>query len=253
MEAQGYDVTYISNLDTHADPRGLRRAKGFISVGHDEYYSLEIYKNLQAAIAAGLNVGFFSGNTCSGVIDPRPDSRGNLYRTYGRTDTFGPRDEGMIKRWPSMSDFPYQSPAEGLLLGARSNVLPCVGGADWICSNPDHWIYAGTNMKSGDAVPGLIGWETHTQPAAIPGLEIVATGPTQLAPKQPKNGDYTATIYPGPKGNFVFNAATCWWGDGLSAPPGYVRPSVYTSPEGPDPRVQQITKNILERMRKSVV
>ena len=36
---------------------------------------------------------------------------------------------------------------------------------------------------------------------------------------------------------------------GLAAPPGYVRPSVYTSPRGPDPRVERITANLLERMR----
>jgi len=60
---------------------------------------------------------------------------------------------------------------------------------------------------------------------------------------------YTATVYSGPKGNFVFNAATCWWGDGLSAPPGYVRPAAYATPQGPDARVQTITANVLERMR----
>ena len=52
------------------------------------------------------------------------------------------------------------------------------GGADWICGNPDHWIYAGTGMKAGDAIPGVIGWEWHGDPAPIPGLEIVATAPT---------------------------------------------------------------------------
>ena len=33
LEQHGYDVSYISNVDTHADPEGLLRAKGFISVG----------------------------------------------------------------------------------------------------------------------------------------------------------------------------------------------------------------------------
>ena len=64
-------------------------------------------------------------------------------------------------------------------------------------------------------------------------------------------GIYTATIYPGPQGNFVFNAATIWWADGLSQPPGYVRPAVYTRPQGPDPRVQRITRNLLEEMPRT--
>jgi hypothetical protein len=103
-------------------------------------------------------------------------------------------------------------------------------------------------MQAGDSIPGLVGWEWHGDPAPIPGLEIVASGPTQSAPGVPNGGTYTATIYPGPKGNFVFNASTIWWADGLSAPPGYVRPKVYTEPLGPDSRVQQITLNLINRM-----
>ena len=249
MEAQGYDVTYISNFDTHADPHGLRRAKGFLSVGHDEYYSLEMYQNLQAAIADGLSVAFFSGNAICGRIDPRPGPTGAPHRIYGRVDYFGPRDEAMLKRFPTMAKFPYQSPPEDRVLGARSNVAPCTGGADWICSLPNHWVYAGTEMKLGDRIPGHIGWEYHGEPATIPGLAVVATGTTQDAPAQPNGGVYAATIYPGPKGNFVFNASTCWWADGLAAPPGYVRPSVYTTPQGPDRRVQRMTANLLDQIR----
>jgi hypothetical protein len=103
-------------------------------------------------------------------------------------------------------------------------------------------------MKQGDAIPGIIGWEWHGDPAPIPGLEIVARGATQSEPGQPNGGEYTATVYTRPRNNVVFNAATCWWADGLSEPPGYVRPSVYTSPQGPDQRVQQITRNVLARM-----
>jgi hypothetical protein len=61
-------------------------------------------------------------------------------------------------------------------------------------------------------------------------------------------GNYTGTVYYGPQNNVVFNAATCWWADGLSAPPGYVRPRVYTAPQGPDYRIQTITRNVLERL-----
>ena len=36
LESRGYDIPAVSNLDTHADPANLRRARGFLSVGHDE-------------------------------------------------------------------------------------------------------------------------------------------------------------------------------------------------------------------------
>jgi hypothetical protein len=150
-----------------------------------------------------------------------------------------------------MQTLEHERPYGNELMGAHSTG-PVTGGADWICSQPDHWIYAGTGMRKGDGIPGLIGWEWHGDPAPITGLEIVATGPTQSAPGKLNGGTYTATVYPGPRGNFVFNAATCWWADGMSAPPGYVRPKVYTEPKGPDARVQRITQNILERMRQKV-
>lgn len=146
-----------------------------------------------------------------------------------------------------MRSLAHERPYANELMGAHSTG-PVTGGADWICSDPDHWIHAGTGMKRGDAIPGVIGWEWHGDPASIPGLEVVSTGPTQSAPGKPNGGTYTATVYPAPKDAIVFNAATCWWADGLAAPPGYVRPSVYTSPQGPDARLQRITTNVLERM-----
>ena len=253
MEEQGYDVSYISNLDTHADRPGLLRGKGLISVGHDEYYSIEMFKNMQWAIARGLNIGFFSGNTCCGRIDPRPSSGGVPDRIFSRTDFYGPRDEAEIKRFPAMGLLPHTSPSANELVGARS-VSPITGGADWICAQPEHWVFDKTGMKRGEGIPGLVGWEWHGDPAKIPGLEILATGTTQNTAKGKEGqGIYTATIYPGPKRNHVFNAATCWWADGLSAPPGYVRPSVYTTPKRPDRRAQQITANILNRFRRSGV
>ena len=247
MESQGYDVTYISNIDTHARPEMLNRARGFLSVGHDEYWSLEMFETLRSAISQGLSVGFLSGNTCCGRILLTPDAGRRPHRVFERLDVFSPPDPP--EPFDHMQSLPHRSPNSNLLVGARS-IPPVTGGADWACSLPDHWLFEGTGMKQGDAIPGLVGWEWHGDPAAIPGLEVVSTGPTYQAPGRQNGGTYTATVYPGPKKNVVFNASTIWWGDGLSAPPGYMRPSVYTSPQGPDPRVQRITQNLLRRMKE---
>jgi hypothetical protein len=102
-------------------------------------------------------------------------------------------------------------------------------------------------MKNGDSIKGLVGWEHHGHPADIPGLEVLARGPV-VSGKRPQNVDYSATMYPGPKGNWVFNASTIWWSDGLSAPPGYMRPTAHgNTPPGPDQRVQQMTENLFRR------
>ncbi|HNQ73260.1 MAG TPA: twin-arginine translocation signal domain-containing protein [Verrucomicrobiota bacterium] len=245
LESQGYDVTYTSNLDTHADPRGLLRARGFLSVGHDEYYTIEMFRNLQAAKRAGVSLGFFSGNTCCGRILLSPDADGLPRRAFERIGVFGP--PGGMRDFIAMKSLRHERPYANELVGAHSTGV-VTGGADWVCVLPEHWIFAGTGMRRGEGIPGLVGWEWHGDPADIPGLEIVASAPTQDKPGSLNGGVFTATVYPGPQQNFVFNASTCWWADGLSEPPGYVRPSVYTSPLGPDRRVQQITRNILERM-----
>jgi hypothetical protein len=241
MESLGFDVTYVSNLDTHRDANGLRRARGFLSVGHDEYWTMEMFENLRAAIASGVNVAFLSGNAVCGRI--QLDDR---LQAFERVGVFGP--PGGTHEFEQISTLEHRRPYANELIGAHSTG-PVTGGADWTCREPDHWLFAGTNMRAGDSIPGLVGWEYHGDPAAIAGLKTIASGPTQRAPGEPNGGTYTATIYPGPKGNFVFNAATIWWADGLSAPPGYVRPQVYTTPQGPDARVQQITRNLLTAMR----
>ena len=98
---------------------------------------------------------------------------------------------------------------------------------------PDHWIFDGTGMKKGDGIPGLVGWEWHGDPANIPGLGNYFQRPDAIRSRQTQTAAFTPRrLIPGPKGNFVFNASTCWWADGLSEPPGYVRPSVYTTPKG---------------------
>lgn len=247
LESLGYDVSYISCLDTHAHPETLRRAKGFLSLGHDEYYSLNMFQNLKDAITEGLNIAFLSGNTCCGLIELKSSSDGRLNRTMTRIDRFGPVDPVNDFLFVGSEKLPRTAPDESYLIGARSKGL-IVGGADWICTNPSHWIYQNTGMAAGDRIAGLIGWEWHGDPATIDGLEILATGTTTC----PRGEDtYTATIYPGPKGNFVFNASTCWWCDGLSAPPGYIKPSVYATPQGPDKRVQQMTINLLEKFKST--
>jgi N,N-dimethylformamidase beta subunit-like, C-terminal len=244
MEQHGYDVSYCSNADVHSDPKCLLRAKGFLSVGHDEYWSREQFDNVLAAVKAGVNVCFLSGNTCCFVTPFAPSSGGDSNRVITRAGRYGGiRD----REKPFMADLPLDAPNEATLIGAQT-VTPFNGSGDWIVTKPDHWIFEGTKLKKGDRIPGLVGWEFHGEPADIPGLEVVAAGKTYTG--DDRESHYTATIYPGPKGNFVFNASTIFWAQGLSAPPGHMPPiSHHGRPQGPDERVQRITKNLFDRIR----
>ena len=62
LEANGYDVSYITGVDS--DRRGalIRNHRVFLSVGHDEYWSGAQRANVEAARDAGVHLAFFSGN-----------------------------------------------------------------------------------------------------------------------------------------------------------------------------------------------
>ena len=52
-----------------------------------------------------------------------------------------------------MADLPEEAPNEATLIGAQT-VTPFNGSGDWICTKPEHWIFAGTGMKKGETIPG---------------------------------------------------------------------------------------------------
>lgn len=248
MEQQGYDVSYISTVDTHRDGVGLLRSKSFLSVGHDEYWSLQMYENVRHAIAQGVSVAFLSSDTCWGLIPFLAGTTGQPDRIITRIGQFGPLEPDAVKAYPELARFTTFGPTEADIIGAR-NVYPYSGSADWICSSEKHWLFRDTGMRNGDGIPGLVGFEWMGAPANIPGLEVVARG---RVGKGALEREYTSTIYSGPKNNVIFNASTIWWADGLSNPPGYVTPSAHGfAPKGPDARVQQITSNLFKRMRET--
>lgn len=225
LEKEGYDVTYISNVDTHADGPGLLRGKVWLSVGHDEYWTQEMYDNVVNARDAGVSLAFLSGNSVSGRVKLLPGSN------------------GVPNRVMTMVDRGFD---EENLMGSKSYG---VGLADWICAAPDHWAFEGTGMKKGEAIPNLVGWEFHGPPLAqgAKDLVVLAEGQVRNAAGVPSRRSFASTMYTAPRGNLVFNAATCWWNKVLAAPPAFINPPYIDFSQG-DERVRRITRNILDRM-----
>ena len=77
LEKHGYDVSYISNIDTHSDWSGLLRTKGFISVGHDEYWTQNMFDNVTNARDQGISLAFLCANSALCKVPPsaRPLAR----------------------------------------------------------------------------------------------------------------------------------------------------------------------------------
>lgn len=244
LEQHRYDVAYCSNSDLLTPDRGLK-CKAFISVGHDEYWDIRQFRSVERMRDAGVNLLFLSGNAICWVTPFRASSDGRPNRIIFRGGPYGADNDYAQLRLERNGPFPEHGPDEGLLMGVR-NINPVNGGGDWVVIRPEHWIFEGTGMKQGDRIPGLIGWEYHGQPADIPGLQVVAAGTAWQGGENPQR--WAAVVYPGPKDNFVFNASTIFWAQGLSSPPGHTLPwSHWSRPHGPDERVQRITHNLLQR------
>jgi hypothetical protein len=246
LEQQGYDVTYCSNLDLHLDPDILSFSKVFLSVGHDEYWSRKMYEEAIKARDNGLSFAFFGGNSVSFEINLYDSTFGAPCRAFSRDKKFEDEEK---------------------LMGLSSYG---VGYGDWVVKNSGHWIYEGTDLMTGDKIPAIIGWEYHGPPTPKTyGLEVIAE--SSLSP--PSKVPHSAIVYPCPKGNWVFNAGTIWWSEGLSQPPGHIPagdagmeepaylyaddPYSRSAPAGHNPagrtfgvnpHVQKITSNILDRM-----
>jgi hypothetical protein len=236
LEREGYDVTYITNTDTHADAKGLLRGKAFLSVGHDEYWTPQMVDNVKAARDGGVNILFLSGNSVSGAVYLDPSSDGRPNRITGRvlTDRFLNEPE---------------------IMGSTSYG---VGYGDIVLKNTDHWIYEGTGIKEGDKLEDLVGWEYHGYPLKKDSTLIVLgtckIEPNKFADDNPP--DHAMTIYTALNGNFVFNAGTCFWSLPLATPPGFQNPVNNQGDQGKtvidftreNSKVEQITKNLLERV-----
>ena len=87
LESQGYDVSYVTNMDIHADPNRLLQHKIFLSVGHDEYWSQAMRDNVEQARDAGDLETAVGQHQASQPVD---HVRQLLRRTEQQQDVAGP-------------------------------------------------------------------------------------------------------------------------------------------------------------------
>jgi hypothetical protein len=233
LEREGYDVSYISNIDTHADADRLLKTGSFLSVGHDEYWTPQMFTNVTRARDEGVNLLFLSGNSVDGTVYLDPSSDGRPNRITGR----------LPQRFLSN---------EEELMGSSSYG---VGYADIVVTDPTHWVFAGTGLSKGDTLKDMVGWEYHGYPlkkdSSLVILGAGAIEPNKFADEN--DPDHAMVIYTAAKGNFVFNAGTCFWSMPLSTPPGFRNP-VNNQGETKEvidftkenPAIQKITRNLLD-------
>ena len=214
-------------------------------MGHDEYWDIRQYHSAVKIRDAGVNLMFFSGNSVCWVTPFKPSSDGRPNRVIFRSGPYGGTYKWAEDRIRTNGPFPERGPDEGYLIGGEFSAGQWRRRLD--LRQAGALGLRGNRHEAGraSAGPGRLG--VPRRPAHGP----AGTGdrcPRYRFHRRDHTSPWTATIYPGPKGNFVFNAATIFWAQGMSTPPGHMLPwSHWNRPHGSDPRVQQITHNLLER------
>ena len=261
LEHEGLDVTYSTDIDTHANGQRLLSHKGFLSVGHDEYWSREMRNNIQAARDSGISLGFFGANIGYWQIrlEPSSNSTGSepyrtvvCYKYNNPNETGGPRDPFSTDGNPSNDNkitVQWRDPAilnrpEDALVGVMTDVglapqNSSVNG-DIVVTNvsTSDWVFAGTGLKNNDPLPGLLGYEVdRISGNAPPNIITLAHSPT------PAGQGSDMTIYTAESGAIVFATGSMQWNWGLD---DYNAPNL--RPSKLSVAAQQITRNILDRM-----
>src|SRR5205823_468624 len=81
MERQGYDLSYISDVDLHQDPAQLLQHRAYLSLGHDEYWTKEMRDGVEYARDHGVGLAFLGANDAYWQMRFEPDSVGTPNRT----------------------------------------------------------------------------------------------------------------------------------------------------------------------------
>ena len=163
LEQQNYDYDVISDLDLHRDPGVLRGYKTFMVVGHNEYWSLPMYRGLETYLHGGGNLAVLSGNTMFWRVSFNDDGTvmecrkadsfpGSHVPRERRGETWHSQDGlrgGMMRE----CGFPGINLIALDVLGFTSSGKSAQAGP-YLVENPDHFLFnhpERTGLKKGDA------------------------------------------------------------------------------------------------------
>lgn len=271
LEANGYDVTYFSGVDTARRGELLRQHKVFMSVGHDEYWAAEQRAKVEAARDAGVHLAFLSGNAVFWKTrwEPSIDASASPWRTlvsYKETHADRKIDPSALAtgtwRDPRFSVPTDGGRPENALKGSLfvanccrfdAIVVSQLQGGNRFWRNTDvAKLQPGASVTVGS---GIVGYEwdgdldNGFRPAGL--IRLSATQLNIDSALLDFGSNYgagsvthTLTLFKHASGSLVFSTGTILWGWALDA--------THDDPDARgvtvDPRLQQATVNILADM-----
>jgi hypothetical protein len=271
LEANGYDISYFSGVDTDRNGALITNHKVFMSIGHDEYWSGGQRANVEAARAAGVNLAFFSGNEIFWKTrwESSIDGTNTPYRTlvcYKETLANAVIDPADPPTWTGMwRDARFSPPADG---GRPENALSgTIFLVNEVRRDSITVPQADGRMRfwRNSSIASLAAGQVTTLPAGVLGYEwdvdedngfrpagLVPLSTTTLSVPTCLIGynsistctaTHHLTLYRAASGALVFGAGTVQWSWGLNN--NHAIDNVTPT----DPNMQQATVNILADMR----
>lgn len=243
LERSGYDVTYSTDVDTHANGTELKNHKAFIVVGHDKYWTKEMRDAAEAARDGGVNLAFFGSDDASMQMRYEPSAAGVpnrvlvCYKDATKDPVQGPTTT--VEFRTTQVNRPEQT-LEGVQWTSQT---PWGTTVDYVVNNSTNWVYAGTGLKDNDTVHGIVGYEMDKFFPEYPAPNstnrtILSNSPFTAWPANAPD-HANSSIYQAPSGAWVFAAGTMSWAWGLD--------DYNHSPSFSDARIQQTTTNILNQ------
>jgi len=213
-ERSGVPLSYLANTELQ-DAGGLAGARGYVSMGHDEYWTPAMRDTVQTARDAGTNLAFLGANTMYWRVRLQDRGTGAHRHMTGYRDDAAQdplRDERPSEATARFRDAPAARP-ENELTGMLYECYPV--DADYQIATPRWWGFRGTGVGRGTAIPGLIGGESdRVYPDARTPRPLQVLSHTAFSCR----GDATSSqsvYYTVPSGAGVFNAGTLRWGCAL--------------------------------------
>jgi len=243
IEKSGYDVTYITDLETHLNGAAwLSRYRGFLSVGHNEYWSRPMYDAVVGARDLGVNLGFFGADAVHWHLRFESSSTNvpNRVIVCYRDANLDPVTDPSLKTvlW---RDPPLNRPEQALVgvqHGAMVPWAPVTQYGTYVVNNSQNWVYAGAGFHDGDTVTGIVGYAADRYFSEYPSADAVP-GTYTLLSNSPFAGGYgNSSVYQAGSGAWVFATGSMAWNWALDN---------YGEPNLLDARIQKTTANVLDR------
>jgi hypothetical protein len=224
LERQGYDLSYISNVDLQHHPEVLVQHHAYLSLGHDEYWTKEMRDAVENARDFGVGLAFLGANASYWQMRFEPDSTGTLpdktivcYKVLSSQydlyldPIYGKDNTRLTTQWRD----PALARPENALIGIMySNLTHKQAGFPWSLNYNAHSpLLKDTNLQEGQPYGcGLVGYEwdrIFTNGATPAGLQVIGQS-TTLSDSNVSDFSNT-TYYIAKSGAMVFATGSIYW------------------------------------------